>query len=343
MSVYHATMTSTNPAASPERSAGLSLTEPWLIAVWPGMGQVALGAGSYLLEKLGGTPLQTIVNREYFDVSAVAVEGGVVRSPGIPKSTLYASPAAGRRSGPDLLIFIGEAQPSHKNWEFCHELLDLALARGVRRVVTFAAMATPVHPAAAPRVFGVASESSLLPLLAKQEISLLAEGQISGLNGVLLAAAAERGIEAICLLGELPFFAVQVPNPKASLAVLRAFMRISGTEIDLSEIEAQARAVERALTEVIERASKQAEAQQEREHREEAEPEFGAPAPEAEEEEEKPRSPPPAALARIEELFRRARTDKEQAIRLKAELDKLGLFKEYEDRFLDLFKKDGPH
>ena len=32
--------------------------------------------------------------------------------------------------------------------------------------------------------------------------------------------------------------------------------------------------------------------------------------------------------------------DKSQALKLKSELDRLGLFKQFEDRFLDLFKKD---
>ena len=31
------------------------LTHPWLVAVWPGMGHVALNAGVYLLAKLGMT------------------------------------------------------------------------------------------------------------------------------------------------------------------------------------------------------------------------------------------------------------------------------------------------
>jgi hypothetical protein len=42
---------------------------------------------------------------------------------------------------------------------------------------------------------------------------------------------------------------------------------------------------------------------------------------------------------RIEELFAQAKEDRATAYELKRELDKLGVFREYEDRFLDLFKK----
>ena len=31
----------------------LKLTHPWLVAVWPGMGHVALNGGVYMLAKLG--------------------------------------------------------------------------------------------------------------------------------------------------------------------------------------------------------------------------------------------------------------------------------------------------
>jgi len=42
---------------------------------------------------------------------------------------------------------------------------------------------------------------------------------------------------------------------------------------------------------------------------------------------------------RIEKLFDQAAKDRSKAFELKQELDRLGVFKEYEDRFLDLFKK----
>ncbi|HTI51366.1 MAG TPA: hypothetical protein VL475_10460, partial [Planctomycetaceae bacterium] len=41
---------------------------------------------------------------------------------------------------------------------------------------------------------------------------------------------------------------------------------------------------------------------------------------------------------RIEKLFEQAAKDRSMAFELKQELDRLGAFKDYEDRFLDLFK-----
>jgi proteasome assembly chaperone (PAC2) family protein len=323
------------PGSIPEK-------ETWLVAAWPGMGSVALAGAGYLVAKLGGRPVETIVKREYFDVNAVPIENGLVRRG--PKTTLYALERGGR-NGPDLLVLIGEAQPSHRSYEFCNEIIDLALARGVRRVVTFAAMATPVHPTAPARVFGVATEEQLLPLLARHDVSLVGEGQISGLNGLLLGAAADRGVEGFCLLGELPQFAahIPIPNAKASLVVLEAFAKIAGIEIDLGELRAQAKLVERGLSELLDRL---AQAQQQASEGAAAEPteatEKEPPAETIPAEPAVPTEPaiPPATLQRIEELFRSARADKSQAMKLKSLLDELGLFRRYEDRFLDLFRKE---
>jgi len=46
-------------------------------------------------------------------------------------------------------------------------------------------------------------------------------------------------------------------------------------------------------------------------------------------------------MQRIEGLFEQAGKDRSKAFELKQELDRLGVFKEHEDRFLDLFKKPG--
>jgi len=96
-------------------------------------------------------------------------------------------------------------------------------------------MATPIRPEATPRVFAAASRPDLLDEVQRLEVEVLREGEISGLNGVILAAADERGVGGICLLGEFPFFASSVANPSASAAVLRKFAGIAGVTLDLRE------------------------------------------------------------------------------------------------------------
>ena len=53
-------------------------------------------------------------------------------------------------------------------------------------------------------------------------------------------------------------------------------------------------------------------------------------------------APEPRDERRIEGLFEQATKDRSKAFELKRVLDRLGVFKQYEDRFLDLFKKGRP-
>jgi proteasome assembly chaperone (PAC2) family protein len=305
------------------------LVDPWLVAAWPGMGGVAQIAGQYLVRTLGARPIAELEPREHFDVQSVHVKGGLVQPGELPHSRLFAwkNPS----SGHDLLIFLGDKQPPVGGYRFCHELLEVALRLGIERVFTFAAMGTPIHPKGEPRVFAVASREDVLAEVRALPIELLVEGEITGLNGVFLAAAAERELGGACFLGEFPYFASPVPNPKASAAVLRVFARLAVIELDLGELDAQARLVERNLVAHLQRLQRAIEAQS------------GTVEPPAGEEwktpSEKEDELSTADSQRIEALFERARHDRSKALELKTELDRLGAFKRYEDRFLDLFKR----
>jgi hypothetical protein len=148
---------------------------------------------------------------------------------------------------------IGEAQPPMHKMEYCRRILDRAEALGVGQVYTFAAMAVDVHPREPSRVFGVATSRDGLEALRKQRIEILETGRITGMNGIFLAAAAERGIPGLCLLGAMPSFATGVPYPKASHAVLDAFTRLTETSVDLRELEEYGHAIEQQLIVGIEK------------------------------------------------------------------------------------------
>ena len=308
----------------------LELNRPWLVAVWPGMGRVAVNAGYFLLSGLGMELVGELDPRELFDVDHVDVNKGlmtIARRP-LNRFFLWRDPNGGH----DIVVFLGEAQPPVGRYAFCQRLIEFARQLGVERVFTFAAMATDMHPQRESRVFGATTDEQFLGELQQLEVEVLESGHVSGLNGVLPGVAAEAGLQGTCLLGEMPHIFSQMPFPKASLAVLEVFTTIAGTELDLSELREQAAVMDRKLGEAlaqIERAMEQGLEE----------------APSGLEEEFQPETPPadqpldPSALQRIETLFEEAESDRSRAYELKAELDRLGIFDEYEDRFLDLFSK----
>jgi proteasome assembly chaperone (PAC2) family protein len=188
-------------------------------------------------------------------------------------------------------------------------------------------MATQMRPEHPSRVFGAATDEESLEELKRLELQILQDGHIGGLNGVLLGAAAESGVRGICLLGEIPHIFSQLPFPKASLAILEVFTTITGIDLEFSELSEWARATEEQLGQVLakaERAYGQEYGTKEEEY-----------SPEPKEEERLSTGD----KQRIESLFAAAAKDRSQAFELKQELDRLDVFKEYEDRFLDLFKK----
>jgi hypothetical protein len=165
-------------------------------------------------------------------------------------------------------------------------------------------------------------------------VKVLEDGQIGGLNGVLLGVAAEEGLTGACFLGEMPHIFAQLPFPKGSMAVLEVFATLTGLTLDMTELARQAETVEEQLGELLERVQEQVKEQL----RDRDDPADDEPESEPEEPEGEP-TPPDADTSRLEELFAQAAADRSKAFELKRELDRLGVFAKYEDRFLDLFRK----
>jgi uncharacterized protein len=314
------------PVTTGETDETKGLREPWLVAAWPGMGAVGLHAVAHLARRLGAQPLRELHDEQAFDITKVEVQGGLFQRPRRPRTWLMgwkAPPGRGR----DLLLLLGEAQPDGRGWDFARNLVREARELGATRVVTFASMATPMDAREPPVVFGAATDAALLAEARRCDVQPLDGGEVSGLNGVLVAAAADAGLPGLCLLGQFPFFAHGLPNPRASAAVLRAFARLSGVDVDVADLEAQGRELEPSFIELQEQTHELVE----RVRPSRTEPEEPATSTE-------PR-PDAATRARLEALFEAARADRGKALELKAELDRLGLFREHEDRFLDLFRR----
>ena len=135
----------------------------------------------------------------------------------------------------DIIVFIGEAQPPTGKYAFCRRLVEFAIDLGVQRVFTFAATATHRHPKHDSRVFGAAIDHASSEELKRLKVEILEDGQIGGLNGILLGVAAEPGLRGTCLLGEMPHIFTHLPFPKAALAVLKVFTMIAEIDIDTTE------------------------------------------------------------------------------------------------------------
>ncbi len=89
------------------------------------------------------------------------------------------------------------------------------------------------------------------------------QGAISGLNGLLLGVARERGLDGMCLMGEIPVYlqGMFLPYPKASKSVLEVLLHILGISIDFTNLDGWSQKTENRIDELLEEFNKTLPAQ----------------------------------------------------------------------------------
>jgi proteasome assembly chaperone (PAC2) family protein len=293
------------------------------------MGEVAFRAASYLVEQLKFEEFASIPAEDFFYLTSSLVNQGVLNVPELPHSKFYYYKNKSGKN--DFIVFLSNAQPDLARADaYSRRIIQVAKNLKVDTVVSFASMPLGIDHTYEPEVWFAATSPELSKDFKGIGLNALSEGAISGMNGLFLGIAKREGLKGFCLLGGIPLYTIQIDNPKASYAVLNALSRISGLKIDLSGLVSQAKNMETEINKLLDYLKLGGQAA----------------GPISEEDIEKIKSSlsqltklPLSIKEKIEELFTLAKSDNLKAAELKAELDKWNVYKEYEDRFLDLFKK----
>ncbi len=307
------------------------LKKPYLIVAWPGMGEVAANAAKYLINELKAVEFAEIAPEEFFYLTGSVISSGILDAPLLPQGKFYYW--KNKTGKNDLIIFLSNAQPDlSKADSYAKIIIGLAGDLGVELIVSFASMPQATDHTQESAVWFAATDQKIKESLAKFNFNLLQDGQISGMNGLFLGMAKKAGLKGFCLLGEIPLYTIQIENPKASCAVLEAFGKILEMQINLQPLKEQASRMENEINKLLEYLK------------------LGPPgqsAPIGEEEVELIKKTlgqltklPASVKEKIERLFQESSVNIAKATELKAELDKWNVYKEYEDRFLDLFRKN---
>ncbi len=225
---------------------------PVLIAGWPGIGNVGIIAVDTLRGTVRAEEFGEIEPWEIFYPKKVLIRDGELMDLEFPINKFY----FGRTEKKDLIFFIGEEQPAQagrsyaegrKAYQMANLVLDVALELGCRRVYTSGAAVAPIHHTVRPRVWAVPNNESLVDEVRDYENTVLmsdiegreGQGNITGLNGLLLGVAKRRGVEAICVMGEIPIYlqGIPLPYPKASKSVLEVLTAALGISIEMEGID----------------------------------------------------------------------------------------------------------
>ncbi len=243
------------------------LEKPELICGWPGIGNIGLLAVDTLRRVLRAEEFGEIEPWDFFYPKKVLIKDGLLKDLEFPTNKFYYK----RLEKRDFIFFIGEKQPSggegtyargEKAYQIANLVLDVAERFGCHRVYTSGACVSPVHHAVKPRVVSVVSSTGLTEEVTRYQNTILmseiggreSEGVITGLNGLLLAVAKKRGLESICLMGEIPDWlsASPFPYPRASKSVLEVFADILGIRIHFSILDKMAAQIEEIIESIYE-------------------------------------------------------------------------------------------
>jgi proteasome assembly chaperone (PAC2) family protein len=199
------------------------------------MGYLAKISADYLRRRLKATLFAEI--RYYHNV--LVYNNGVAELAPI-RHKLYASKEH------NLIICVGDAQPSipEEGVRLAGKIVDIAIDLGVKRLYTMAAYPNDFYET--PQVYGIYTDGSLRAELEAAGVKVLeAEGAVNGLNGVLIGVAKMRGIDGVCLMGDITY--ANVPQHLSSKAVLEKLAKLLGLDIDTEQLRIRAERIDASI------------------------------------------------------------------------------------------------
>jgi uncharacterized protein len=241
------------------------LEKPQMIACWPGLGNIGAIAAEQLLKQPGIEEAGEIEPWDFFYPRKAVIRSGVLTQMEFPSSKLYFK----RNRNTDLIIFYGEEQPSYdrstyatgeKALQMANLVLDASEKFGCTRVYSACAAISQTHHTWKSKVWAATTREDMQKEILNQPSTTLmseTEGRrqyssIPGLNGLILGLAKKRGMEAVCLMGEIPDYLVQVqlPYPRASKTVLEVLAGLLKTSFEYGYIDEMITRVDGLIDEV---------------------------------------------------------------------------------------------
>jgi uncharacterized protein (TIGR00162 family) len=210
------------------------LEQPYLVCGFPGSGYVGKLAIDHLIQELHATHLVDIYSSSFPPQVMIRTDG----TADLMKNSIF----WWQGQGASLLLLTGDSQPANPDSEYAlaEQILDFSANLGAKEVFTLAAYITGVF-VDKPRVFGTASDASLVSGFADRNVSLMDSGSITGMNGLVVGIAKLRGLKGTCLLGETSGYVV---DAKASKAVLETLLSMINVKVDMANLEKRAKDTE---------------------------------------------------------------------------------------------------
>lgn len=145
-------------------------------------------------------------------------------------------------SSNDLLLLTGDSQPVVPGSEYIlsEQLLDLIAKFKISNIFSLASYVTGTF-VNEPKIYGTATNPDIVKSFRSFDISTLDNGNITGMNGLILGLGKLRGIEGTCLLGETSGYVIDAKASKNLLEILNKFL---GIKVNMEEMNKRSKDTE---------------------------------------------------------------------------------------------------
>ncbi len=215
------------------------LRNPVFVAGLPDSGRVAKIVMDHLIKALKAESLGYL-HSDYLPPRLILGPDG---TPSLMKHEIYYW--INNEAEQDLILYTGDAQPILPEGAFrlSEAVVNLAQKLGAGTVITVGAFITG-KIAENPMVYGAASEVELVKELRALNVKIIDSGAVTWMNGLIPGLAKMKKLKSLFLSGETSGFMV---DPRAAMIILRVLTRKLNLQIDLTELEDQAKEIESAL------------------------------------------------------------------------------------------------
>lgn len=321
----------------------IKLKQPIIFYSWPSIGMLGNYVISYLISQLKASLFAEIETEEYVSINNSVVENGIIYSPPKISDKIFYL----KQKQSEFLFISGNSEPSPIHYsKLTSEIINFFQQLQPSLIVTFGALPSYIIHTDHPKLY-VAKNSSDIAFF--DELEKLKFGILEGINGIILVSAKEVDIKGVCIFSEIPFYTAEMSNPQAALSVIKVLKNVFSFNIDFikiyedikifdEKIKNMFKDIERKTQKFFKQLSAEQQSIEKNKKRIEQENISGITFEELKK--QLKFSLPQSAKNKINELFKLASENIEYAKQLKEELDKWGVYKEYEDKFLFLFLKN---
>ncbi|MDD1685431.1 proteasome assembly chaperone family protein [Methanoregula sp.] len=222
-----------------------NLADPILIEGLPGIGQVGKLVAEYMIHVLSAEKIGEI-HSIYFPPQVILEENGLAR---LARNELFLYQSEGR----NIIFLVGDHQSTSNEGHYllsdCY--CDIAVELKVKRIYTLGGFGVG-HLVNGPRVLGAMNRTELRAEVEAAGVTFDRDepgGGIIGAAGLILGLSAERGIDAICLMGETSGYLV---DPMAAANVLAVLSKLINVPVDPTNLNDRAAEMEKAIESMVE-------------------------------------------------------------------------------------------